>query len=186
MKIVKEIEELAVRCRAGETDLAKLRQNRDEVQAKYASAESLAVASPTTADAINTVAAKLAEGRRDLEDLSCQIGLHEQNLTHLQALLRNRAVALLGEARDHYGAFRDKVKAELQARIAPFLPPQNFRRAIPESSLVPLEKARSLVLGIEGQLEQLKTDPVTASLLFVGKYQALVEECAAVGRALGI
>ena len=184
--VIEELDGLIAKTRAAEAALAKVREAKDQAAAKYAAAESLTFTSAVSADEIDQLASKLTASRRGIEDLDKQIVLHERNLTLQYALLRNRGVNIFGLARDRFDALRASVQVELQRRLAAFLPPQNFRRTIPESSLLPLEKPRGLFLSMEAIVSQLRDQPVEASLRLSAKFQALLEESAAAERDLGI
>ena len=82
-KTVNDIHDLMEKCRAAESNLATLRQIKEHAAAKYANAETLAGKSAMTTAAIDALASNLSKGRREIDDLGCQIELHEQNLTRL-------------------------------------------------------------------------------------------------------
>ena len=186
MRTIDEINDLVEKCRAAEANLATLRQTKEQATGKFANADTLAVGSAVSADAINVVATKLAKSRREIDNVSYQIDLNERNLTQLHSLLRNRSVNLLGEARDRFEAFRRDVRGELLRRVGPFLHPQNINGRFPDGIILPLDKANTWFQGMAGHVDGLKNDPVNASLLLRDKFQALLKECAAREEDLGI
>lgn len=166
-------------CRSAEADIAKLRLQKSEIEARLSQGEASLNTTAGRGNALDKKIDELTSIRRDVAEIEYRIQLQERALSTRQALVRNYGISIFSEAKVIFDQCREDIMNELRRRVAPFVAPKSLRSVILEAQVLPLRQPSKLYHGIVGHLEQLKVEPVEACALILRRYERLVQECEA-------